>query len=88
MLKKLTRHPLQDEIDRIVLYLADNDPETKEYECSLDRLERLTKIRDADKIKPEAVLSAAVSVASIVLVLYFEKFDIVTSKAFGLIKKP
>lgn len=76
--------------------LAQLDPETDDYEKVLTRIDNLqAQIQMDKKLKsklkmpsPDAMFTGAISIASILLVLNYERLDVVTSKAFGMINKP
>lgn len=72
------------------------DPDSEAYGKTLDRIDNLqAQIQMDKKIKsklkmpsPDAMFTGAISIASILLVLNYEKLDVVTSKAMGMINKP
>ena len=66
---------------------------TDEYGKIVHRIDNLTTIRSklvegsGDKAVKELLLSGTVTLASILLVLKYEKTDIITSKAFNMATK-
>ena len=59
---------------------------------TMSELEALVDIRErlnggTDKISKDALLAAGVSIVSILVILKYEKLDVITSKAFGLLKR-
>ena len=72
------------------------DPETAEFKKVLKNIDALQKQVHTDKKNksklhwptPDAMFTGAISLASILLVLNYEKLDVVTSKAMGMIQKP
>ena len=66
---------------------------TDEYNKIVHRIDNLTTIRSklvegsGDKAIKEVLLSGTVTLASILLVLKYEKTDIITSKAFNMATK-
>lgn len=91
--KKQTRtDPLREEIDRVLSELAGLSPETVEYGTTIERLESLHKLWISER-KPklfsgDALLGAGTNLFGIGMVLGFEKFNVITSKAFGMLVKP
>ena len=66
---------------------------TDEYGKNIKRIDELTNIRtkliegSGDKAIKELLLSGTVTLTSILLVLKYEKADIITSKAFSMATK-
>lgn len=86
--KKETKY--NSEIDRILEKMKGLDVESNEYKKCLERLEVLAGLEVEGKkegIDKNTILKGAFSVASILIVLYYEKVNVITSKAFGLIGK-
>lgn len=59
---------------------------------TMSELETLVRIREqlaggTDKVSKDALLAAGVSIASILVILNYEKADIITSKAFSMLKR-
>jgi hypothetical protein len=84
---------LKKAIDDALLELATTKPNTDEYDQILDKIERLHKLKAPAKearkpVSPDALISAAASIAGIVLVLNAEHIGAVTSKAFSIVPKP
>lgn len=71
--------------------LTDYDPTTPEYASASDQVVKLVKLKketDSPWIpSPDAVVGAAASVASVVLILNYEKIGVVASKAVGFVQK-
>jgi hypothetical protein len=82
---------LEEAITAAISYLEYNKPGEPEYDLTLDKLERLYKLRaphpEARKpVSRDALVQGAFSIAGILLVLNYERAHIVTSKAFSFIK--
>ncbi len=78
------------EIDKVLMWMEKFEVDTEEYRDGLKLIERLTEIKEKrtrNKIKPEIWFPAATSIASILLVLNYERLGVITSKAFGMIKR-
>jgi len=79
---------LDKEIERLVVQLGGIEPVDKNYAIVTERLKDLTEARERKnscEISNEAILTAMVSIVSLLIVLKFEQFDVITSKAFNLI---
>lgn len=95
---KLKKKPTVEEklIADCYTSLARLDPESDDFKKVLKRIDALqAQIQTDKKIKsklkmpsPDAMFTGAISIASILLVLNYEKLDVVTSKAMGMIHKP
>ena len=82
---------LQKAIDNLYSELAGYDAHTEEYDAITDQIVKLkelqSKVNHNWKPSPDAVISGAVSILGIVLILHYEKINIVTSKALGFVGK-
>ena len=88
-LRKDTMEELDNEIKGLVEVLGNISADTDDYQVVADNLKRLTDIRESlkdekrfEKIKPDTLVNGVISLASIMLILKHEKFDIITTKAF------
>lgn len=93
MLKKFTkkdrRTKLEKEIESVLCNLRTMDPSSEAYTTATQNLERLHKMKSEDKFKvsPDTVMVVAGSLIGTILVLYFERTGVVTSKALGWLMK-
>ena len=88
--KKDKRTNLEKEIEAVITYMSALAPDSVEYTTIVTNLEKLCKARDDEKsreVKPDTYWIVGGNIVGIVLVLCYEKIDIITSKAFGLIIK-
>lgn len=73
------------------LYVLGTDDET-EYEMKVQKMEDLTKLRcqlAESKVKDShagVLITGAFGIVGTLIVLHYEKTDVVTSKAFGMVK--
>lgn len=81
------KHTLDKEIEIVLEQLKRCQPGTDDYKEVLKNLRDLYAIKKGDRISREAILSAVVNIAGILLVLNFEKLGVITSKAFGIIRR-
>jgi hypothetical protein len=77
------------EIEKILAWMEQFPVNSIGYNDGLALIERLTAIKEKRswKIKPEIWVPAATSVVSILIVLNYEKVNVITSKAFNMIRK-
>jgi len=76
--------------------LAGYEPDSEEFKKALDGIDSVQKQIQIDKKlrsrwtmpSSDAILTGAVSLLGIVLILHYEKLDVVSSKALGFVHKP
>lgn len=90
--KKDKRTNLEKEIDSVLEYIQSMTPESEEYTEITKNLERLYKAREGEKSKerhmsPDTMLLVAGNLLGILVILGYEKADIITSKAIGFVLK-
>jgi len=79
---------LQKVIDDLLSQLENTETGTEKHAHITDQIAKLYKLQETDKpdfISKDALLAAGVTLAVALLVLYFEKGNVVTSKAFNFI---
>lgn len=84
------RTKLQASIDRAHEALLRLDPASEEYGIALDRLVKLHKMEAEDRprsVSPDTIVSAAASLIGILLILHYERTEIVTTKAISFVPK-
>lgn len=79
---------LSEEIDAVIEEMAVEHADTEKYRQMADNLEKLCKAKSYDSQSKASVVGAAASILGILLVLNYEKLDVVTSKALSFIVKP
>jgi len=80
---------LDDEIERLVRTLVNTSAVSKDYVIISENLKVLCEARERKNsrdISNEAILSVVTSIVSLLIVLKFEQLDVITSKAFNLIR--
>ena len=88
--KKDKRTNLEKESDRVILKLEKIEPNTQEYAEVADNLEKLYKARSLVKerhVSLDTVALIAGNLLGIGLILWYEKADVITSKALGFVIK-
>jgi hypothetical protein len=88
--KKDKRTKLEKEIDSVLEQMSAWTPDTEEYSAMSVNLEQLYKARAQERIhhiSPDTIAVVAGNLLGIVLILNFEKTDIIRTKALGFILK-
>lgn len=81
---------LQEAIDRLLVCMKNEDPDTEEYTkllTSLERLEALKPPKRARGISPDALWGGMVQILGIGLVAGYERGNAWTTKALDAVKK-
>jgi hypothetical protein len=82
------KRKLNEEINRTQLKLSNLDESSDEYQKTLSHLTKLFKLRDDLKIKVSpAVVTGVIGIIQILLILNYEKTDILTSKASHFVSR-
>jgi hypothetical protein len=92
MLHKLKRTPSDLDLltSEILTEMKACNADSDEFKVMLKRLERVYKLKTIDgqkRVSPDVVASIAGNLAGIVLILHFEKVNVVASKALGFVMK-
>lgn len=96
MLEKITKfidgnkNTVDDEIDAVLEEMAIEHGDTDRYKKLADNLRTLYEIKATSKktkIDPNTLITAGASLAGILLVLHYEKVDVIATKALGFIPK-
>lgn len=80
---------LDEEIDSLHDRLKLVQPDQPEYKTIVENLKVLYEVRgikNPNQLSSDAILSAATYFGGILLVLYFERTGVVTSKAFSFLR--
>lgn len=81
---------LDKQIDELVIETIHYERDEEKYQAKLKNLEALTKVRcqlEESRVNASnapALISGLLGISAILLVLHYEKTDIVTSKAFSI----
>lgn len=81
---------LEDEIARLISELEGLEPTSTEYKTILKHITKLDPLNRKAKptgLSKDAMLGAAANIVGILLVLNYEQFAAVVSKAFSMIQK-
>jgi hypothetical protein len=83
---------LDDAIERLLSEMNSTDPISDEYGKLVERLDKLHKMKVAEKdnrkrVSADTIVTVGANLAGIVLILGFERAHIVTSKALGFVLK-
>jgi hypothetical protein len=87
-----TQPDVQDVIDQIYSAMLKGDPGSEEYTKMVNAVTALEKVKDAQRAHRREILSTVAniiaSLAGIGLIIRHEQFNVITTKALGLIRKP
>ena len=81
----------QDLIDAANSHLFTLEPKDPEYQPTLDKIKELHKLLSEEKktgvrVTPDTVLLILGNLAGILLIMNYEKLDVMSTKAFSFIK--
>jgi len=80
---------LDEEIQHVLGFLKSKEPNSEEYSEAAENLKLLCEARAKrpwSSLEPEMILTVAGNILAILVILNFEKTNIVVSKAFGLVR--
>lgn len=86
-----SKSKLQVEIDRLVLALDDQEPNSEEYGTTVERILKLHKIQEdlkPESISPNTALTVAANLIGIAMIVRHEHLNVITSKALSFVKQP
>jgi hypothetical protein len=82
---------LNKAITQILITLSGLDEASEEYNAASDQLVKLLTLKKETnsswRPSPDAIVGGAVSILGILLILKYEKLDVVTSKALSFVGK-
>ena len=84
------RTNLEKEIDEVLRLMTISDRTSEDYELYLDRLEVLYKLKNGDVknvVSPDTLAIIAGNLLGIGMILTYERFHVITSKAIGFVIK-
>jgi hypothetical protein len=87
------RQMFLDESKRLLDKMQSFEPDTKEYKDLLDNLKALTPLlpdqprKETKSISPDTIVNAVTYIFGIVLILNFEKLDVLRSRATGFMPR-
>lgn len=87
----VSRTEYDRQIRRTLNEMETYNPQTDEYGYLLERVQKLSKMREEfrpDRIDPNTVLTIAANIVGIVVIVRHEEFNVVASKALGFVIKP
>lgn len=81
---------LMDPIERVMLEMEHHDPPSEEYDKSLDRLERMIRLKKEEKgkIDPNTLVLVAGNLLGILVIVAYEQKHVMASKAVQFILRP
>lgn len=85
------RNPIKDRLDTEINQLLDlmgrENDYTDDYKSMAGHVEKLMELRKGETISKDTWLTVGTHIAGIVVILSHERMHVITSKAFGLVKK-
>lgn len=81
---------LDNELDHILKALNDLSPESKEYSTAVENLETLTRAKNSvneHRVTPDTIVLAVTNILGILLILNYERLNVISTKTLGLILK-
>lgn len=81
---------LEKVIDVLLDRMADYDADDAEYPKMLEQLIKLYKLKEIDsqkRVSPDTLILVAGNLVGIVLILGYEKANVITSRAIGFVMK-
>lgn len=81
---------LNENIEKLLVSLKEDDPETEEYATILDQLTKLYAIKNENRsrrVSPDTLATIAANLLGISIIVGYERTHIITSKALGFIRK-
>ena len=86
----MPRNNFDKEVDRVLSQMSDLDPTSNEYHTVVKNLDILTKAQQSStdrRFSKDAILAASANLAGIILILGYEKANVITTKAISFIPK-
>lgn len=83
--------PLELAVNRAVLRLSAHEIGSEEYLATISSLEKLHKMKEAEKpssISKDTMLVVAANILGIILIISHERVNVVSTRAIGLLLKP
>lgn len=81
---------LQEQIDTTLLEMKSHSSDSDEFDTLLNQLERLYKLQTtekSDKVSKDTLLIVGGNLLGIMMILNFERLNVVTSKALSFVLK-
>lgn len=82
---------LEEEINRVLLRMSAMNPTTDEYAATMKQFSKLVKLKEAKtssrRISPDTLAIVAGNLLGVVVIVAYEKHNIVTSKALTFVQK-
>lgn len=89
--KREKRSMLEIEIDDLLLEMSVQKRDSEDYKRNINYLSKLYEAKEFEtpkaKVSPDTVVVVLTNLAGILLILYFEKLDTITSRAINFIVK-
>lgn len=84
--KKDENWTIQEEITKVTQYLKNARPSDPDYQKNLEALKDLNGLlKKKDHVKPDTLVNGLIQLVSIGLVLKYEEFNVISTKAWNWI---
>ena len=80
---------VDEAIDVLFEHLAGADPESDKYGKIVENISRLQKLKEGSKktVSPDMLVAVGCNLLGLVLVMDYERLNVIASKAYGMIWK-
>lgn len=89
--KRTSEIKLQKLIDDCIRELSDHPEDSEEYAKILSHLEKLYHMKEdlkPSRVSPDTMALITANLVGILMILRYERIDIITSKAMNFVQKP
>jgi len=83
--------PFEEAVNRALLDLGNHAVGSEEYQKSLDSLVKLHKMKKEEtpsSVSRDTLVVVAANLLGLIMIIKHERFNVITSRAFGLLLKP
>ncbi len=90
-LRSVPGTPVQKETDRLFAQLQKHETSSDEYSAILDQIIKLHETQadlDLRKVKPDTMVLAGTNLVGILMILFHERVNVITTKAMSTVMKP
>ena len=79
---------IEQEKNRLLKKLKTLDPQSEEYEQAVTNYQRLTSAgneKNQSAISPDVIATAVTNILGILIILNYERFNVISSRAIGFV---
>lgn len=78
---------IKTEIEKTLKHMSDLHPGSDEYDKALKHLKALSELQKGARINPEVIVGAVTNLAGILLVLNYERLNVISSRAMMFVRR-